>query len=135
MLSLDTCSETAMAQECVLRGDCSLHTHRLPQAQQITDLASKRGLMSAPYLPPEQSFQPQGYASKRILPRDTDDGTMPSDIKAAILDRISNDDPDGARLLLDGVDAGLSSEACLRPTVLEAAKKRFSAPLLAQLLA
>ena len=84
---------------------------RLPQAQQITDLASKRGLMSAPYLPPEQSFQPQGYASKRILPRDTDDGTMPSDIKAAILDRISNDDPDGARLLLDGVDAGLSSEA------------------------
>ena len=84
---------------------------RLPQAQQITDLASKRGLMSAPYLPPEQSFLPQGYASKRILPRDTDDGTMPGDIKAAILDRISNDDPDGARLLLDGVDAGLSSEA------------------------
>ena len=84
---------------------------RLPQAQQITDLASKRGLMSAPYLPPEQSFLPQGYASKRILPRDTNDGTMPGDIKAAILDRISNDDPDGARLLLDGVDAGLSSEA------------------------
>ena len=83
----------------------------LPQAQQITDLASKRGLMSAPYLPPEQSFLPQGYASKRILPRDTDDGTMPGDIKVAILDKISNDDPDGARLLLDGVDAGLSSEA------------------------
>ncbi|NCP18084.1 MAG: lytic transglycosylase domain-containing protein [Erythrobacter sp.] len=84
---------------------------RLPQAQQITDLALKRGLMSAPYLPPEQSFLPQGYASKRVLPRDTSDGTMPGDIKAAILDRISNDDPDGARLLLDGVDAGLSSEA------------------------
>ena len=84
---------------------------RLPQAERIADLASKRGLMSAPYLPREQSFQPQGYASKRILPRDISDGTMPSDIKAAILDRISNDDPDGARLLLDGVDAGLSSEA------------------------
>ncbi|MBD59196.1 MAG: lytic murein transglycosylase [Citromicrobium sp.] len=84
---------------------------RLPQAQQITDLASKRGLMSAPYLPPEQSFLPQGYASKRILPRDIDDGTMPRDIRAAILDRISNDDPSGARVLLDGVDAGLSSEA------------------------
>lgn len=84
---------------------------RLPQAQQITDLASKRGLMSAPYLPPEQSFVPQGYASKRILPRDIDDGTMPRDIRAAILDRISNDDPGGARVLLDGVDAGLSSEA------------------------
>ena len=84
---------------------------RLPQAQQITDLASKRGLMGAPYLPPEQSFVPQGYASKRILPRDIDDGTMPRDIRAAILDRISNDDPGGARVLLDGVDAGLSSEA------------------------
>ena len=84
---------------------------RLPQAQQITDLALKRGLMSAPYLPPEQGFVPQGYASKRILPRDIDDGTMPRDIRAAILDRISNDDPDGARVLLDGVDAGLSSEA------------------------
>ncbi len=84
---------------------------RLPQAQQIADLASKRGLMSAPYLPPEQSFQPQGYATKRILPRDINDGTMPGDIRAAILDRISNDDPDGARVLLDGVDAGLSSEA------------------------
>ena len=75
---------------------------RLPQAQQITDLALKRGLMSAPYLPPEQGFVPQGYASKRILPRDIDDGTMPRDIRAAILDRISNDDPDGARVLLDG---------------------------------
>ena len=83
----------------------------LPQAQQIGDLALKRGLMSAPYLPPEQAFQPQGYASKRILPRGIEDGTMPRSVSSAILDRIKNDDPDGARILLDGVDASLSSEA------------------------
>ena len=97
--------ELPRLQEWLARGSS------LPQAQQITDLALKRGLMSAPYLPQEQRFVPQGYASKRILPRDIEDGTMPGDIKAAILDRISNDDPAGARLLLDGVDAGLSSEA------------------------
>ena len=83
----------------------------LPQAEQITNVAMKRGLMSAPYLPPEQSFLPQGYASKRILPRGIDDGTMPRDISSAILERIKNDDPDGARVLLDGVDATLSSAA------------------------
>jgi len=32
-------------------------------------------------------------------------------VRQAILDRITNDDPDGARLLLDGVDAVLSSAA------------------------
>ncbi len=83
----------------------------LPQAEQITNLGLKRGLMSAPYLPREQSFVSQGYASKRIRPRTVEDGTMPGDVRSAILERIKNDDPDGARLLLDGIDAGLSSEA------------------------
>ena len=36
---------------------------------------------------------------------------MPADVRQAILDRITNDDPDGARALLDGVDALLSPEA------------------------
>jgi soluble lytic murein transglycosylase-like protein len=36
---------------------------------------------------------------------------MPGDLRDAILARITNDDPDGARTLLDGIDAGLSSEA------------------------
>ena len=84
---------------------------RLPQAEQIANLGLKRGLMSAPYLPREQSFVRQPYSSKRIRPSSTDDGTMPADISSAILDRISNDDPDGARLLLDGVDALLSAPA------------------------
>ena len=84
---------------------------RLPQAEQIANLGLKRGLMSAPYLPREQSFVRQPYSSKRIRPSSTDDGTMPADVRSAILDRISNDDPDGARLLLDGVDALLSAPA------------------------
>src|SRR5690606_3540040 len=36
---------------------------------------------------------------------------MPEAVAAAIQERITNDDPDGARLLLDGVDASLSAEA------------------------
>lgn len=83
----------------------------LPQAAQMGDLGLKRGLMSAPYLPREQSFVSQPYASKRIRPRSIDDGSMPGSVQDAILDRITNDDPDGARLLLDGVDAGLSPAA------------------------
>jgi len=83
----------------------------LPQAEKMVGLGAKRGLMSAPYLPREQAFVQQGYATKRILPRAVSDGTMPGAISSAILDRIKNDDPDGARLLLDGIDASLSSEA------------------------
>ena len=83
----------------------------LPQAERIAALGSKRGLMSAPYLPQSQAFVSQPYASKRLRPRAIDDGTMPGSVSNAILERIKNDDPDGARLLLDGIDAGLSSEA------------------------
>ena len=36
---------------------------------------------------------------------------MPSLVADAIQERITNDDPDGARLLLDGIDASLSPEA------------------------
>jgi soluble lytic murein transglycosylase-like protein len=83
----------------------------LPQAAQIASLGLKRGLESQPYLPPEQAFVRQPYVSKRVRPASVDDGTMPADVRQAILERITNDDPDGARLLLDGIDAGLSSEA------------------------
>ncbi len=83
----------------------------LPQAEQLNNLALKRGATSLTNLPPERSFVRQPYATKRINPRDTDDGTMPSSIRSAILDRIKNDDPDGARLLLDGIDSSLSSSA------------------------
>ena len=83
----------------------------LPQAAQIANLGLKRGLTSMPGLPAEQQLVAQGYAPRRVLPASVDDGTMPAEVKAAILDRIKGDDPGAARVLLDGVDAGLSSEA------------------------
>lgn len=84
---------------------------RLPQAEQMGNLGLTRGLLSAPYLPQEQNFVRQPYASKRVRPATVDDGTMPGDVRTAILERITNDDPGGARLLLDGVDALLSPPA------------------------
>ena len=85
--------------------------YTLPQAEQIISLGAKRGLEEAPVLPQEQSFVSQGYATKRIRPRATNDGTMPSSVESAILDHIKNDDPYGARQLLDGIDASLSPSA------------------------
>ena len=81
----------------------------LPQASQVANLGLKRGLSAMPGLPVEQRLVPQGYQSRRTMPSSVEDGTMPSAVKSAILERIKNDDPDGARVLLDGVDASLSS--------------------------
>ncbi|GAA4643646.1 lytic transglycosylase domain-containing protein [Pontixanthobacter gangjinensis] len=81
----------------------------LPQAEQLNILGEKRGLSATYGLPTEQTFVRQPYASKRIRPRSINDGTMPNSTKDAILDRIKNDDPDGARILLDGIDGALSS--------------------------
>ena len=84
---------------------------RLPEAAQLTRLALTRGAVDLPALPQEQAFYPRGSSPKRLRPRSVDDGTMPAEVRQAILDRITNDDPDGARALLDGVDALLSPEA------------------------
>ncbi|WP_066553810.1 lytic transglycosylase domain-containing protein [Croceicoccus bisphenolivorans] len=83
----------------------------LPQAGQIGRLAIKRGLESGPQLPGTQRLVSMRTPAKRILPRKTGDMTMPDEIANAITDRIKNDDPAGARILLDGVDATLSGEA------------------------
>lgn len=83
----------------------------LPDADQISRLALKRGAESVPALPTEQQFARLPSLSKRIRPAAIDDGTMPATISAGILDRIKNDDPLGARVLLDGIDAGLSPSA------------------------
>jgi len=85
---------------------------RLPEAAQLARLAATRaGATVTLGYPAEQAFYPRGSAPKRVRPRSVDDGTMPADVKQAILDKITNDDPDGARALLDGVDAVLSSDA------------------------
>jgi soluble lytic murein transglycosylase-like protein len=83
----------------------------LPQAEQLGRLGQRRGLEYLPSLPSAQSFGGQPYASKRIRPRSVVDGTMPPEIESAILAHIRDDDPDGARILLDGIDASLSSPA------------------------
>jgi soluble lytic murein transglycosylase-like protein len=83
----------------------------LPQARQLVNLGHKRGLASVPQLPVEQPFYRQPATPQRTRPATVNDGTMPDSVRQAILDRITNDDPDGARQLLDGVDAGLSPEA------------------------
>ncbi|MCJ2186032.1 lytic transglycosylase domain-containing protein [Novosphingobium beihaiensis] len=83
----------------------------LPGADQISRLALKRGASTVPSLPAEQSFARLPSMPRRVLPRSIDDGTMPGSISAGILDRIKNDDPVGARVLLDGIDAGLSNAA------------------------
>ena len=83
----------------------------LPQAEQIAQLALKRGATTYPSLPQAQSLASLPGTPKRIRPRETADGTMPAAIAAGIQARIKADDPAGAKLLLDGIDAGLSPEA------------------------
>jgi soluble lytic murein transglycosylase len=84
---------------------------RLPEAEAIVRLGLTRGLENPPSLPRARDLVRQPGSTKRIRPSAIQDGTMPESVKAAILERITNDDPDGARLLLDGVDATLSSQA------------------------
>lgn len=83
----------------------------LPGADQISRLALKRGAQTTPSLPGEQQFARLPSLPKRVRPGAINDGTMPAMISSGILDKIKNDDPTGARMLLDGVDAGLSTQA------------------------
>ena len=83
----------------------------LPWADKIASLAAKRGIADLPSLPGAQRLVALPAAPKRLRPRSIGDGTMPGGIADAILLAIKNDDPTGARALLDGIDAGLSSEA------------------------
>lgn len=83
----------------------------LPDAEQISRLALKRGAETVPSLPSAQQFARLPSMPKRTRPAAINDGTMPAAISAGILDRIKNDDPVGARLLLDGIEAGLSTSA------------------------
>jgi soluble lytic murein transglycosylase-like protein len=83
----------------------------LPQSEQIARLAANRGAQALPARPGAQTFVSLPSIAKRIRPRGVDDGTMPTGIASGILDKIKNDDPIGARTLLDGVDATLSDAA------------------------
>jgi soluble lytic murein transglycosylase len=83
----------------------------LPQALQLTRLAVTRGAETLPALPYAQQFYATGSSPKRARPRSVDDGTMPASVREALLAQIDADNPDGARVLLDGIDALLSAEA------------------------
>jgi soluble lytic murein transglycosylase-like protein len=85
--------------------------HDLPQAAQLARLAMSRGAATLPDIPAEQPVYGSGGLARRSRPASVNDGTMPAEVSKAILDRITNDDPDGAKAALDGVDAGLSPEA------------------------
>ncbi|MDE1915393.1 MAG: lytic transglycosylase domain-containing protein [Sphingomonadales bacterium] len=83
----------------------------LPEAEQIELLATKRGGVALPALPQPQQLVSWPTAPRRSRPRSVSDGTMPAAVATAINDKIKTDDPVGAKVLLDGVDATLSPEA------------------------
>ena len=83
----------------------------LPQSEQILSLARKRGATALPALPPANRLVSLPTFAKRIRPRETADGTMPAAVAASINDKIKLDDPAGAKILLDGIDALLSPAA------------------------
>ena len=84
---------------------------QLPQAEQISSLAAKRGVTALPALPQARSLVSLPTRAKRIRPRETADGTMPGAVAAAINGKIKGDDPAGAKALLDGIDSQLSPNA------------------------
>ena len=83
----------------------------LPWADQLGRLAMKRGVTALPALPGTQEFSSLPRLPARSRPRGASDGTMPDSIASAISDKIKYDDPDSAKLLLDGIDATLSPAA------------------------
>lgn len=83
----------------------------LPMAAQLGRLALTRGAERLPELPYENPIRSVGEFPRRVRPSTINDNTMPDSVRSAILSAITNDDPGGARQLLDGVDASLSSAA------------------------
>jgi soluble lytic murein transglycosylase len=83
----------------------------LPAAPRLARLGRGRGLEAVPSLPLENPLRSVGGFPRRTRPASIEDTTMPDRVSSAILNHITNDDPQGARLLLDGVDATLSPEA------------------------
>ena len=83
----------------------------LPQAEQIEGLAAKRGATALPALPQARALTTLPSRARRVRPRETNDGTMPSAVAAAISAKIKADDPASAQALLDGIDTQLSASA------------------------
>ncbi|MCC6925388.1 lytic transglycosylase domain-containing protein [Novosphingobium sp.] len=84
---------------------------QLPQAEQISSLAAKRGASMLPALPQPRMLTSLPSRAKRIRPRENADGTMPGTVAAGINGKIKGDDPAAAKALLDGIDSALSPRA------------------------
>lgn len=83
----------------------------LPMAPQLVRLGQTRGLTETPQLPYQNQFRSVGSFPRRTRPASIEDTTMPESVSTAILERITNDDPQGAFSLLAGIDPTLSPEA------------------------
>ena len=83
----------------------------LPQAEQVENLATRRGATTLPPLPQARALTTLPSRARRVRPRETNDGTMPSAVAAAISAKIKADDPASAQALLDGIDTQLSASA------------------------
>jgi len=84
----------------------------LPWSDALARLAIKRGAIALPAASPDaQQLFAQPAMARRARPHRTADSTMPDTVASAIEARIKADDPIGARVLLDGIDATLSSDA------------------------
>jgi soluble lytic murein transglycosylase-like protein len=97
--------------ELPLLADWLARDVNLPQAEQIATLAQKRGATTLPPLPQAGRMVSQPGFAKRIRPREVTDGTMPAAVAAAIGKSIREDNPAGAKALLDGIDTQLSPAA------------------------
>ncbi len=83
----------------------------IPQAAQLGRLATRRGATILPRTPQVNRLASFRGVSRRGKPRTIADNSMPAETASAIYDRIKNDDPRGAALLLSGVENQLSVEA------------------------
>ena len=84
---------------------------QLPQSEQIASLAQRRGAVAVPVLPQLRTLSTLPSRAKRVRPRDSADGTMPGPVAAAINGQIKDDNPAGAKALIDGIDTQLSDYA------------------------
>ncbi|KTE15481.1 lytic transglycosylase domain-containing protein [Sphingopyxis sp. H115] len=82
----------------------------LPQAEQLGRLATKRGATELPALPFQARLAWAGSAPRR-LGADSVSDPAAARLAATIPDRIKNDDPSGAEMLLNAVLDQLSPEA------------------------
>lgn len=79
----------------------------LPQAEQLSRLASTRGADSLPSLPGRQQFSYKGSSPSRHLPKPVDESGSDS-IRNSIVNYIKNDAPASAEDVLNNVSAQIS---------------------------